>query len=362
MYMARFCPCDPNGCGRIRRLSSVPTPLPPPVLADALVIDAHVHGPRLLPQPFRTLYRLLNVRTMPAAVGLDRLGAAKVDAVVCKAVGDPVVTRLYTGDPWRAVVTQLHRLGGEIRRAGCRHVRDHHELLSARAAGQPAVLLGLEGADAIGRRLDRLDELHRLGVRMVVPVHLGDNQIGTTALPWQGYVGAIPARRSRPPGLTAFGRDAVARMDELGILVDVSHADEDTTLGIVDASRRPVVASHSGARACQDFARYLSDEAAVAVAGTGGVIGLWPYFHRGRGAANLDGLLAQVAHLARLVGPEHLCIGTDMNGVPGLMAGYRGEADLPVITAGLLRIGLDEADVRGIMGENFLRVLKAVVA
>jgi membrane dipeptidase len=296
---------------------------------------------------------------MPAAVGLDELGPARVDAVVCAAVGDPIVTRWYGGDPWTAVLTQLDRLVGEIHRTGCRHVLDHRGVRSARAAGRPAVLLGLEGADAIGRRLDRIDDLHRLGVRMVVPVHLGDNQIGTTALPWQRYIGAVPTRRPQSRGLTSFGRDAIARMDELGIIIDVSHADEATALGIVEAGRRPIVASHTGARACQDFARYLSDKAAVAVAATGGVIGLWPYFHRGRGAANLDSLLAQVAHLARLIGPEHLCIGTDMNGVPGLMEGYRGEADLPLIVAGLLRIGLDETDVRGILGENFLRVLEA---
>jgi membrane dipeptidase len=340
----------------------VATPSPSPTLGDALVIDTHVHGPHLLPQPYRSLYRLLNARTMPADLGFDVLRTAGVDAAVSKAVGDRIVTRWYSRDPWTAVLAQLGRLRSEIRRSGCRHVVDPAGLLDARAAGVPAVLLGLEGADAIGPRLDRIDDLHRLGVRMVVPVHLADNQIGTTAIPWQRYVGPLPARRSRPRGITPFGLDVVARLDELGVVIDVSHADEATTLDIVAASRHPVVASHTGARACQDFERYLSDKAAAAVAGTGGVIGLWPYFHRGRGAANLDSLLRQVDHFAGLVGPEHLCIGTDMNGVPGLMAGYGSEADLPVVAAGLIRIGLGDADVRGILGLNFLRVLGAVVA
>jgi membrane dipeptidase len=331
------------------------------VLADALVIDAHVHSPRLLPQPFRSIYRLVNARTMPVDVTLHQLGPAQVDAVVCNAVGDPIVTRLYRRDPWTAVLVQLDLLAGEIRRSGCRHVLDRGDVLSARSAGQPAVLLGLEGADAIGRRVDRVDDLYRLGVRAVVPVHLGDNQIGTTALSWQRYLGPVPAGPSRPAGLTGFGRDVIARMDELGIIIDVSHADEATTLDTAAVSRHPIVASHTGARACQDFARYLSDKAATAVAESGGVIGLWPYFHRRRGAANISCLLAQAAHFVRLVGPEHLCIGTDMNGVPGLMEGYRCEADLPLIAAGLLRMGMGETAARGIMGENFLRVLDAVV-
>jgi membrane dipeptidase len=360
MYMARFCPSWTPPL--LFRLAGVATPSASDGLGDALVIDTHVHSPSLLPQPYRSVYRLLNIRTMPADAGFDVLRTAGVDAAVSKAVGDRIVTRWYSRDPWTAVLTQLRRQKTEIDRTGCRQVVDADGLLAARAAGVPAVLLGLEGADAIGRRLERIDDLHRLGVRMVVPVHLADNLVGTTALPWQRYVGAIPAGRSRPRGLTAFGRDVVARLDELGLVIDVSHADEATTLDIVAASRHPVVASHSGARACQDFARYLSDEAAVAVAGTGGVIGLWPYFHRGRGAATLDGLLRQVDHLAALVGPQHLCIGTDMNGVPGLMEGYRGETDLPVITAGLIELGLGEADVRGVLGTNFLRVLESVVA
>jgi membrane dipeptidase len=92
------------------------------------------------------------------------------------------------------------------------------------------------------------------------------------------------------------------------------------------------------------------------VAGTSGVIGLWPYCHRGRGAANVQDLVAHARHIGEVVGAEHLCIGTDLNGVPGLMAGYGGEHDLPVITAALLAGGFTEAEVVGILGGNALRV------
>ena len=166
--------------------------------------------------------------------------------------------------------------------------------------------------------------------------------------------------RRPPTGLTDFGRAVVERMNRLGMVIDVSHADGPTLFDIVAASRQPVIASHSGARVCQDFARYLTDDEAEAVARTGGVIGLWPYNHRGKGAADMAALMAHARHLRGIVGAEHLCLGTDMNGVPGVMDGYRGERDLPLVTAALLDGGFTEAEVRGILGDNVRRVLKEV--
>jgi membrane dipeptidase len=331
-------------------------------LSRALVVDAHTHGPRFIPQPFRSAYRFVNRRTMPPQLGFDVLEPAGVDVVVANAVGDPIVTRAYRGRAWPSVLTQLRQLVDDIASVGGDVVLDSAGVLRAAAAGRPGLVLGVEGLDAAGEDLDRIDELHALGVRTIVPVHLGDNQVGTTALPWQRYVGRIPVRRRLGQGLTPFGLTAVERMNNLGIVIDVSHADHRTTLDIVAASRRPVVASHTGARACRDFARYVSDEEAIAVAGTGGVIGLWPYFHRGQGVPSVLAFVGHVRHLADVVGPQHLCIGTDMNGVPGLMAGYRGEMDFPVLTTALTKAGLADGDVRAVLGGNYVRVLDAVAA
>ena len=198
--------------------------------ADALVVDTHVHGPRFVPQPFRSLYRLANRSTMPPDVGFDVLAAAGVDAVVGAAVGDPVVTRWYGTGAWRAVLTQIDQLVAEIMSVGGSVALDVAAVRAAHTTGRPSLVLGLEGADAIGSDLDRLDELHRLGVRTIIPVHLGDNPIGTTSLPWQRYVGPLPVRRSRRLGLSSFGRSFVERANRLGIIVDVSHADRRTTL------------------------------------------------------------------------------------------------------------------------------------
>ena len=78
---------------------------------------------------------------------------------------------------------------------------------------------------------------------------------------------------------------------------------------------------------------------------------------RGQGTPTLDAVAAHARHVADLVGPEHLCLGTDMNGVPGLAEGYRSEKDVPLIAKQLSMTGFTDAEVDGIMGENFLRVL-----
>ena len=179
-------------------------------------------------------------------------------------------------------------------------------------------------------------------------------------MPWQRYLGPLPGAR-RPPGLTDFGRRVIERMENLGIVVDVAHADRSTAMDIVGASTHPVIASHTGARACQDFARYLRDDEAVAIARTGGVIGLWPYRHRKQGVANPAEFEAHAWHLAGVVGPEHLCIGTDMNGVPGVMEGFHGERDFHRLTEILASLRLSESERSGIAGDNLVRVLATVM-
>src|SRR5205814_6943632 len=153
----------------------------------------------------------------------------------------------------------------EADEAGARVVTTAAAVRDAHQEGRLAVILGLEGADALGTDLDKLRELAAAGARVIVPVHLGDNQIGTTCLPWQRYLGPIPVRRQQP-GLTDLGVDFVAAMNDNGIVVDGSHADEATLLGMIEHSRAPVICSHAGARSVSAFERYLSDEAIHAVA------------------------------------------------------------------------------------------------
>jgi microsomal dipeptidase-like Zn-dependent dipeptidase len=325
-----------------------------------VVVDTHTHGPHFLPQPYRAAYRFALRRTMPPIDTFANLRPAGVHVVVATAVGDPIVTRWYRGSAWDAVRSQLDQLVEEMTVAGGRVVIDAAGARDvARDGGGPALLLGVEGLDAVGDRLERLDELQQRGVRLAIPVHMRDNQLGTTALPWQQYAGPVPVRR-RTSGLTELGRAAVQQLRRLGIIIDVSHADLATTAEVVDLSGGPVIASHTGARACDDFARYLTDDQARSIAGTGGVIGLWPYLRGRHGIRDQADFQRHARHLAGLAGAEHLSIGTDMNGVPGVMSGYEGERDFPRLVGALSEAGFTPAEVAGIAGENFLRVFEIV--
>jgi microsomal dipeptidase-like Zn-dependent dipeptidase len=339
----------------------------PPTVEDgerlhrrSFVLDLHTHGPGFVPQPFRIVWRGVTAGA-PAEIGFDALRKGGVDAAVAKAVGDPIVTRWYIGrSPWDAVEAQFARIERQAEDAGAPVVRSVEGMAQARAQGTPAVLLGVEGADAVGHDVDHIDAWYERGVRVIVPVHLGDNALGTTCLPWQRYAGPLPVRRHTSPGLSPLGARVVERMMQLGVLVDVAHADPATLLGIVDAATAPVVSSHSGARALQDFPRYLSDDELRAIASTGGVVGLWPYRTRRTGVRDIADLVAHAQHIAETVGPEHLAVGTDMNGVPGLMAGFNGVPDLPKVTPALLDGGFSDREVEGILGGNALRVLRQV--
>ena len=158
----------------------------------------------------------------------------------------------------------------------------------------------------------------------------------------------------------------MAALIDAGTLVDVAHGDRDTVLAVceqVGAAGRPVVSSHAGARAVRDFARFHDDAELRAIAATGGLVGLWPFRYRDQGVGDLDDWVRHATYLAELLGPDHLGIGTDMNGVSGLMDGYRGEHDLPVLTDALRRrAGFDDGEVRAILGGNARRVLAAASA
>lgn len=328
----------------------------------SFVVDLHTHGPGFVPQPFRTVWRGITIRG-PGEAGFDVLRRAGVAAAVAKAVGDPIVTRCHVGrSPWDAVEAQLVRIERQAGQAGALVARSVEDLQRARAQGVPAVVLGVEGADALGGDVDRVDAWHERGVRVVVPVHLRDNALGTTCLPWQQYAGPLPVRRHASPGLSPIGARLVERMNRLGVMVDLAHADRATLLGVIDVTTAPVVSSHTGARALQDFARYLDDDELRAIASTGGVIGLWPYRSRRFGVRTISDLVAHARHIAETVGAEHIALGTDMNGVPRVMAGFEGEADLPKLTAALLSGGFDDREVEGILGANALRVLARVEA
>ena len=323
-----------------------------------IVIDTHVHTMDYLPRFASSVFRRAVRRTVPPPFFLDQLPSAGIGAVVANAVGDRVATAWWGRPPWRAIEEQLCSIRREAEGAHIELATSAAQVWKAFESGHVSVILGLEGGDGIGRDLSRLDKLYEWGVRLLVPVHLRDNHIGTTRLPWHSYmrIPGIPRRRSR--GLTEFGHAVIERMNSLGMIIDVSHSDTATTLDTAKRTRRPIVASHAGARRIEGFERFLDDSEIVAIAETGGLVGLWPYHYGGHGPRDLDALMRHARYIADLVGAAHLCIGTDINGVPGMMAGFRRANDVRLIAEYLTSAGFGADDLTGIMGGNFMRVLE----
>ncbi|WP_162891169.1 dipeptidase [Aeromicrobium sp. A1-2] len=325
-------------------------------MARRLVVDAHAHGTKLLPRPVKSLHRRLT-RDQPAEVDFGQLAAAGVDVLVAAAVGDGLVTRFRRPlTPWRAVVRQLEQIKAEASAGGCGLLLTREELRSA-GSGQPAIILGLEGADPVGDDLSRVEELGALGVRVVGIMHYADNKLGTICMNFRGGESGHEVAAGRSRGLTALGRECVGELNARGMLIDVAHADAETIDGICEYSDAPVISSHTGARALDDFGRYLPDHSIRSIADTGGMIGLWPYRGPEHGMPTFDDFARHAEHIANIVGPERLCIGTDMNGVTSLIEGYDGPHDIGKLWDALTRIGFSSTDIDGISGTNVAQLL-----
>jgi membrane dipeptidase len=221
--------------------------------------------------------------------------------------------------------------------------------------GRIAAVLGVEGGHAIEGRLGNLDRFFERGVRVLTLTWCNSNELGDSG-----------GDDSKPHnGLSELGRQAVRRMNELGMIVDVSHSADKTVFDILDTSLSPVIASHSGVRARRDFNRNLTDEQIRAIAANGGVIGVvfLPYFlHEPEEEASIEDVLNCIDHICQLVGPDHVAYGSDFDGYGGALKGLEDVTKLPALAAGLGRRGYPEGDIAKIAGLNFLRVWAAVAA
>jgi membrane dipeptidase len=238
-------------------------------------------------------------------------------------------------------------------------------------AGRIAVVLALEGAEPLGQDLAVLRLFHRLGVRMLSFTWQRRTAFGDGA--WEN--------NSRG-GLTRLGRHAVKEMNRLGMVVDVSHASDRTTWDILEASTKPVIASHSNARALCDHPRNLTDEMIRAIAAADGVVGATAVARFiTDGTATIGHWADHLEHVIRLAGIDHVGIGTDFDnhlseiGASPEIADWSPETDtkryrcegmlsaedLPGLTRELTRRGLAECELRKIYYENCLRLFSSVL-
>jgi len=204
-----------------------------------------------------------------------------------------------------------------------------------------AGVLGIEGAEPLEGSVGNLDSLFAAGYRVMGLAHYWDSAMSGSSSGVQ------------KPGLTAEGRRAVGRMEQLGMTVDVAHASERATLDVLDMARRPILASHVGVRSICAHSRNLSDAVIDRIAANGGVIGIgfFPEVTCGRG---LDAVVRSILYVRNRVGAEHVALGSGFDAPVDVPIDALGLAEL---TAALEGASIPSSEIRLIMGENVYRIL-----
>jgi Zn-dependent dipeptidase, microsomal dipeptidase homolog len=268
------------------------------------------------------------------------------------------------------------------------------EIRSTVADGKRAILIGIEGGHAIEDSLELLRAFYRFGARYMTLTHTNANN-------WADSSGSEPQHN----GLTPFGKQVVLEMNRLGMLVDISHVSDKTFYDVIATSQAPVIASHSSSRALANHPRNMTDDMLLALAKNGGVamVNFYPVFlsnevmaaskareekikpavaelkakDPAEGTVYKEGMKAlmeanplpkvpwtvivdHIDHMVKVAGVDHVGIGSDFDGIPDTPKGMEDVSKLPAIGEELKRRGYNDADIRKILGENFLRVFGEV--
>lgn len=364
---------------------------------DAIIVDTHIDAPGMLTERWMDL-------------GNDAPGR-EFDYPKAREGGlDVAFMSIYTspkqddeGIAWQVANTMIDSVVALVERHPDRFalLRSPADVKRLRADDRVLLPLGMENGAPIGDDLANLQFFFDRGVRYITLAHSAPNRIADSSY----------AVERKWDGLSPFGREVVAEMNRLGIMVDVSHISDDSAREAISLSTVPVIASHSAFRHfTPDFERNISDELAKAIADKGGVVQI-PFgtaFVDPRGAANtqgyfrainefnqrnaelraagepeqdrekfsrewddahpkpetpIDAVLDQIDYAVELIGIDHVGIGSDFDGVGGELAdGLLSVADFPNLVAGLQSRDYADSDIRKILGENLLRTWAAIEA
>jgi membrane dipeptidase len=375
------------GCGLLEKKS------PAELHREALVADLHSDA----------AMRLMNgvdfgKRDTAGHMDIPRLQEGGIDLQVMAcwlATETPIeVCRPHIDSMIDAIDTQLARYPDQIEL--CRTAAEAERIIDK---GKIAIFIGIENGVAIANDLDNINHFYDRGVRYLTLTHTASNDWCTSS------ADTAPAFH----GLTDFGRDVVRRVNELGMIVDISHASPEAVEEVLKITTDPIIASHSCVRALCDHDRNLTDDQIKAIAANGGVIGInffsgylstaWRTasdsvfgaheaefdsirtLYPDDGArrwqemlplinsitkeldevgVNVGTVCDHIDYIVKLVGPDYVCFGSDFDGVSGLPAGLKDCSQVPNITAELVKRGYSEKDIKKILGGNFMRVFKKV--
>lgn len=239
--------------------------------------------------------------------------------------------------------------------AGLKLVTSPADIRQVKAAGLVGVVLSFEGCEPLGADLRLLDVFYKLGLRMASLTHSRRNAFA------DGMQAGV-----RGGGLTALGRQAVSRMNDLGIVVDLAHLNQTGFWEVLELTRHPVVLSHGRPRV--HFPRWpeesrwhpqhdvsLGWERLEALRQNGGVMGVIWY-----NQANLDDVIADTEYLLERMGADHVALGSDLYGLELAPAGLENIARLPALTEALARRGHSDEVILKILGGNYFRVFERV--
>ena len=233
------------------------------------------------------------------------------------------------------------------------------DLARAKAAGKIGIILGMQDANHL-REIADVDAFYQMGQRLTQLTYNAQNRLGAGC------------KVSNDRGLTTFGQEVVARMNSIGMAIDVSHCGEKTTLDAIAASTKPVLITHSNCKAlAPGIPRCKADEAIIAAARKGGVIGLTGvrHFVRAKDPVTIEDALDHFDHVVKIAGIEHVGVGSDTDLDGRDRAGARPQYDIAglnhanrmfELTEGFIRRGYTDEHIQLMLGGNFQRALREI--
>ena len=301
----------------------------------------HIDIPRMI-EGNMALQVFTTVTKSPPDLSYEENSSDAGDDITLLAIGQMWPVRTWTNLTERALyqTSKLHRFAdwSDGRLVIVKNVQDLDALLSARAAGQQVVggVLGTEGSHALSGDLDNIGRLYDAGFRMMSLQHFFDNLLG----------GSLHG--TRKGGLTEFGKQAVQKIEEAGVIIDVSHSSEKVVRDTLAIAKGPLIISHAGTSNHCRSPRNISDDLMVDIAGGGGLIGIG-FWAEAICDASPEGIARAIRAAVDLVGEDHVALGSDFDGA---VATQIDVSKLVLVTDALLELGMDEATIRKVMGGN----------